>query len=105
MEIRHEYIISDGYDGTPNNIDYSVAKSQLKELRFWGKQLRELLNRNLLTFCEEFPNQGITYDLYFYWRITEGTGVSIPVLKFIGATEENIWALRTLYVNAESGHV
>ena len=105
MEISHEYIISDGSDGTPNNIDYTVAKQQRRELRFWKEQLQELISRDDLTFIERFPHDDIVYDLYFYWRFAIGTGVPIPVLKFIGTTDETIWALRTLYVQAESGHV
>lgn len=104
MNSDFEYVISDGSDGTPSNIDYSVAKQQVRELRYWQKELKGLLFGDLLTFLEEFPSNKATFDLYFYWRSAVGTGTPIPVLKFVGAVEENIWALRTLHENLVRGH-
>ena len=109
---QYRYIISDGSDpDCPSNIDYAVAKQQVTEIKYWAQHHNHLISGDLLSFCEgfiscgEFPHRDTITDVYFYWRFAEGTGEPIPVMKYLGTIDENIRALRALYVKAECGHI
>jgi hypothetical protein len=99
MLTNYKYRI--GYDNT----DWSAVRLDYFGLKFIRGLLQNSMPHDLSNVIDRMPNHVPISDLYFYWRVTPGTGEYIPVAKLLTATDEVKFASWAAYTNWECGHV